>query len=373
MIGIRSLASSALVGLIAFVSPASIGAGPSPAAPEGSKEARKELQLAAKLLSSKNGVEQGIEKLRAIIAKYPLDEAAEKAAGLLTEFGVGDEVRVRLVDRTTFRKSLGVEDRAMLEKVEKLLEDLRESYGPVPKVFTQHTLELAYYDSQERFRSAGGEITSSGRFTSEKKDFATKSIAGKIETYPPIQARSIQDRETALRGSLIHECTHYLNAIHLAGALPSVFDEGLATWFTSRLNTESYQYFRITDRERLESDCRNTLNLIAKYPDFVKFLSADRGFGRGDATVERWYALCYSVVDFFEGGEIGGKKASRKQLVEALRLAVDEAVAAAKGRSPKALPPQALLERIVKEFYGADLPAFHAALVARIVKDYKQR
>ena len=115
------------------------------------------------------------------------------------------------------------------------------------------------------------------------------------------------------------------------------------------------------------------MSWIAKYKDFLKFIESERGFGRGDSSVTRWYALCYSIVDFFEEGTVGGEKVSREKLLAKLAEIVAQANKDRQARAPAALRPRSLLERLVKDFYDTDLPSFHRALVSRIMKEYRRR
>src|SRR5262249_43234944 len=140
-------------------------------------------------------------------------------------------------------------------------------------------------------------------------------LRGKIDWYFPREAGTPKDRSTFMAGLLYHESTHYLNARHFGRVLPKFLDEGLATFFASRLHQEYYQAYRAPDRELLESNARNGLAAIAKYPDFLNLLEAPRGLGKGDAMLDRWYGLCYAMVDFVEGGAIDSRKSSVASLM----------------------------------------------------------
>ncbi len=344
------------------------------AAPEKSSEtARRDLRRAAKILNTKR-YEKGISLLERIVRDYPGDRSAVRATELLREFGVGEEVRLRLIDRAHFRRNLKMPDQVLLERVESTLLALRQDYDGIEELFTEHSLEFIAYDSQTRYRKAGGSVTSGGHYMIADEDPFKRKLMGRVEWYLPPYARVLKDRELLMQAAFYHECVHYLNSIYFGRTLPPVLEEGLATHFTSRLSTEYYRYFRTTERQKLEANCRNALSWIQAYPDFLKFLDARRGFGRGDNSVARWYGLCYAVVDFFAEGEIGGERASREKLLRALmRMSgarpEDENDVIRQVR----LKPRRTIERLVREFYDADLKTFHRALVARVLKEYRQQ
>jgi hypothetical protein len=339
---------------------------------DASKAALKELQAAAKLLSA-NRYEEGVARLEALVETAKGSAAAEKAAALLKDYGVGKEARVRLVERSEFHKRLRVKEAELLDPLETTLERLRKHYHFAEPYYTKRKLEFVVYDSQARYRKAGGLVTAAGHYSTAKADDEARELFGRVEWYYPAGAANRKDRDLSIQSSYYHECVHYLNAVHFAGALPPLFEEGLATHFTSRLNTESYQSYRTTDRLNIEGDSRRSLSWISKYPDFLTFVDADRGFGRGDESVTRWYSLCYAVIDFFEEGEIGGRRTSRDSVLLKLKETVDKAPRTGKHGRPQRLEPKPLLEQLVRELYGVELPAFHAALVARILGEYKQR
>ena len=338
-----------------------------------SPEAAKAYREAAQLVGAKDP-SNGIVKLQAFLEKFPNDPLADKAKIILLENGVGTEVRVLLETREVFREKLKIPEKSVLEQGEKTLKQLREWYKGFKKpYFKKSKLVLHFYDNQARFREKGGQVTAAGHFTAEQYDPKLRPIDGKIEWYFPREAGSATDRQTFMAGLLFHEMTHYLNAIQYGFALPGVLDEGIATWFTSRLNTEFYQTFRTTDRQRLESNARNGLNAIAKFEDFARMLEASRGFGQGDVMLDRWYGLCYAMVDFIIENGIGGKKTAPEKLLEILDKLISEELAKASGQE-KASPPnlRAILETLIRDLYGEKLEAFHRELLKYIMARYKQ-
>jgi hypothetical protein len=286
-------------------------------------------------------------------------------------------VRIVLDERKVFRERLKVPDREVLKVAEETLAAARKLYEGVTPYFTKTSLTARFFHSQERYRKATGLLTSSGHFSISMADYKKKTMEGTLEWHLPGYARTLKDRELSIRGTLCHENAHYLNAIHFARELPQVLEEGIATYVESRLNTEYYQYFRETDRERIEASARNALNAITKYQDFLAMLDAARGFDRGDEMISRWYGLCYAIVDFFEQGEIGGRKGSFVGLLKLLETVVhDRLKAAEKTGKPERREPLAarqVVEMAVANFYRVDLAAFHKALVGHVLAKYRQR
>ncbi len=345
-----------------------------------SAPALKALRQAVLYLQA-NQTEKGIEKLKSVVQEYPGDPAAEKAEELLRDNGVGEGVRVFLVEREAFHKRLKIDEKTILEQQEKILDQMRSRFAGLKKpYFKKSFLELHFYDSQARYRQHGGLVTSTGHFRVTKtdlKDINARSMDAKIEWYFTRQAGTLKDRQTAIDSLLYHETAHYLITVHFGRTLPSFLDEGLATFFESRLNTEFYQSFRATRRQRIESNARNSLNAIAKYENFEAMLDAPRGFGRGDVMINRWYGICYSIVDFIDQSTLNSRKASVNTLLKALEERVEaqlekmgEKDASRKDLEP--FPAKKLLEEFLAEFYGVQLRDFHRALLNHIMTKYKQ-
>jgi hypothetical protein len=368
---------------------------------KSSPAVRKALQEAKNLIGQ-GQTEQAIAKLRSILTSFPADPACPMAREALLDLGAGEEVLVKLEKREVFRDKLKITERRILELEEKILKDLRERYKPLKRfVFKDNNLTLFFYDSQMRYRQKGGLITSSGHYGTVKEDRKTGFLSGKIEWYYT-HAANPTDFEIGLRAILYHETTHYVNKAQFGGAIPQVLEEGLATFFASRLCTEQRLTFLATERQERESTARKSLNLIQKYDDFLSLLDAPRALGRGDETLDRWYSICYSIVDFIEEGQIGGRKASAEKLLKLLEKKLDpdakkeEAGAAggnaadpeeaAKGKAKEAVkgkvkgrpkakaaekkqsltPTQEFFRSIIEELYGVKLDIFHQALKTRI-------
>lgn len=345
-------------------------------------EAVKELKQALGLIKAKQ-LDPAFEKLHGIIARFPKDPSAENAQKLLREHGVGKEVRIVLEDREFFRSKLKIPDETILAMEEKILDELRSRYKAFPPRYKTCSLKAILYDSQARFREKGGLITSGGHYRVAKQNRRSGVLDGEIEWFFPREVSTPKDRQLSMKSLLYHETTHHLNQVHFDGAIPSIIDEGLATHFTSRLNTESYQHYRETDRQHLEGEARNAVNSIQKFEDFVRMLDGGRGFGQGDIMVDRWYGLCYSIVDFFAEGELNSKKVGFDGLLgliaEATKPAAEDPAATAKKEqkeSPKRTGGPAMkdfLAKIVKEAYSAKIEDFHRGLIKHILAQYKQR
>lgn len=339
-----------------------------------SKEAIKDFNAAVPLLNSPEQLDKGVQKLLDLVAKYPEDPIAGKAKELLVDYGVGKEARVVLTDRKVFRDKLKILDKEVLALVESAIKELEPNYKAVTPFFEKRKLKVVFYDSEARYRKAGGLVTASGHFKMANADLKGRALEGAIEWYLPKYTVTLKDRQTRMKGTLYHEATHYLNAASFGGVLPQVFEEGIATYFESRLNTEYYQYYRETDRERTEASARNALNSITKLDDFLSLLQGSRGFGQGGEMISRWYGLCYAVVDFFEEGKVNGKKASFERFFAKFESLADAAAKQAKpGELPRPLDAAATLSAIVAELYSAKLEDFHKALLEQVLSRYKQR
>jgi hypothetical protein len=359
-------------GFLLLLVPAALGAD-GKAAAKPSREAAKEYNAALPLLQTPDQLDQGIDKLLAIVSKYPGDPVAAKAKGLLVDYGVGKEARVVLVERKVFRDKLKILDKDVLALVETAIQELSPKYKELTSFFATRKLKVVVYDSEARYRQAGGLVTAGGHFRMERPDPKARAVDCRMEWYLPRYAATLKDRQTSIKGLLYHEVTHYLNAASFAGALPAVFEEGIAQYFQTRLNTEYYQYYRQTDREQTEASARNALNAITRFDDFKSLLQGSRGFGQGGEMITRWYGLCYALIDFFEEGEIRGRKASFEQFLAKLDAAAGGAARAKAEAMPRPLDAVALLSAIVADLYGAKLEDFHGALLARVMARYRQR
>ncbi len=343
--------------------------------PKADPQAVTELKQALELIKAKQ-FDPAFEKLQGITVRFPKDPAAENAQKLLREYGVGKEVRIVLEDREFFRSKLKIPDESILDMEEKIFGELRAHYKPFPARYKTCSLRAILYDSQARFREKGGSVTSSGHYRVAKQNRRAGILDGKIEWYFPREASIPKDRQLFMKSLLYHETAHHLNQIHFDGAIPSILDEGLATHFTSRLNTETYQHYRQTDRQRFEREARNAVNSIQKYDDFARMLDGGRGFGQGDIMVDRWYGLCYSIVDFFAEGELESKKLGLDGLLglieEATKPAAGPGEADAKPAAGRP-PMKEFLAKLVEKSYGAKVEDFHRGLIKHILARYKQR
>ena len=341
---------------------------------KGSKDARKRLGIVVKLLNA-GRIEKGVEGIRELEKLHPEDPYTEKATSLLPTFGVGDEVWLVFHERKNFHKRLKWSEKDLLEKAEKLLKETRKHYSTIHPFFEKTKIRMNLYDSQARYRKVTKVIQAAGHFSATKKDFVKKEIDGKIDWYVPPWARTRTDRDISMQSTMYHEFAHYLSYVHFGGLLPPIFEEGVAKYFETRLNTELYQATRVTEQQTTESEARKALNMIKKYADFQKFVVSKRGFGKGGTNINRWYSVGYAMVDFFERGEIKGKKGSIPQLLLALqrltRTQLEEA--ALKQKRPRSLAAKTIIETIVEDFYDVDMKTFHAALTQYILKTYRQR
>jgi len=367
---LRRLEVPALLLAIASLVPAGAPAAEKRADP--SREAEKELQKATALLRA-GRQDKGIEALEALLRKYPDEAAAEGAKELLRENGVGDEVRVTLLDRKFFLDGMKTKEGDVLDLAEKSLADLRKRYKAVKPYFTRIAIQLHFYDSQARYRKATGIITAPGDFTWTSLSDEDRSLAGKIEWHFPQTGLNPKDRMLQIRSVIFHEGAHYLTAVHFGDIVPRTVNEGISTYLESRLLTESFVGFRATLRQHYESDARNALATITKFPDFLALLEAERGFGKGDAMIRRWYGLCYAVFDLLAEGEIGGRRGTfEKVFAELDALCRSRTDGIEKGRPRPVLGNREVLEHLVKKVYGVPLEKFHAALVERVMKTYKR-
>ena len=342
--------------------------------PKGSKDARKRLGFAVKLLNA-GRIEKGIEAIRDLQERHPNDPYAEKATTLLRPFGVGDEIWLVFHERKNFHKRLKWKEQDLLEQAEALLEETRKQYSSIRPFFETAKIRMNLYESQARYRKETKQIHTGGHFSATKRDYVKKEIHGKIDWFVPPWALTRIDRDIAMRSTMYHEFAHYLSYVHFGGLLPSIFEEGVASYFETRLNTEPYQSTRVTEQESTESEARSALNMIKEYADFQKFVVSERGFGKGGANISRWYAIGYAMVDFFERGEIKGKRGSVARLLRLLQELTRERLEEAAGsrKRPARIAAQSLLEVVISEFYGVDLKAFHRALTEHILKTYRQR
>jgi hypothetical protein len=341
----------------------------------GDKKADKKALLAAKnqfnraLKEIKNPKTRdvGIGRLRGLAEQQSGNVVGKKAQEMLLEYGVGTEVQVILDDRKRFKKLFQVKDQEVLESAEKSLEELRQYYAVVKlPAFKKSNVTLRFYDSRSRYRKVTGLITVAGVFKVLKADQKTGTIEGEIQWYFP-QGTSVRNRDFRLNSLLYHELSHYLNSIAFgAHMLPSAFEEGLAVYMETRAYVEPDQGKR-TIRDYREAAARNGLGTIKKYSDFIKLLNSERGFGRGDSSIGRWYGNVYGVMDYLINGELDGKTASIKEFLLDLSKR-SEGVLQGKSKRPSG---EELLEAQVKELLGTDLKTFHGGLLKHVQK-YRQ-
>jgi hypothetical protein len=395
-----TLRGGALAVLVAATFCPTVSAGEEKKSKRPSPEAVKALNEGVQLLNA-HQLDQGIEKLRSVIAGFPGDPAADKAHDLLRENGIGEEIQVVLLKREVIRDKLKITEKSILELGEKVLKELSAQYkGLKEPCFKTSLLQLHYFDSQARYREKGGLITSAGQFMVTAANPKLRSMQGKIEWYYTQGPGSIKDRQTAMNGLFYHEMTHYQNAVHFGqGILPQVVDEGLAEYIASRLNTEFFQNYRGTERQRMESSARTGLSSMTRFEDFVALLDAPRALGRGDATVSRWYGQCYSIVDLLAEETVAERKSSLADLlvsIEKLATQRREKIAGRKdaarapkdsagknapgdrdapedGRPDSRPPGRAFVEDLVKVTFDVPLEDFHKLLVKRIMGKYKQQ
>ena len=93
--------------------------------------------------------------------------------------------------------------------------------------------------------------------------------------------------------------------------------------------------------------------------------------------LQRWYSFCYSIIDFFEEGEISSRKGSFQAFLDKVskmaQAKLEKVKGAGRAAKPSRFQTKPLLEDVVEEFYGVSLKEFHKALVQHILKKYKQR
>lgn len=370
------LAGALLAGSLATVEAVSAGeaaAGDRTAKKKPGKEVVEELKRAAAMINA-GELDRGIDALEALVAAYPDDPNTKHARTLLADYGTGKEIRVALKDRKVFRESFGIKDQEVLQMAETSLAELRKRfYSRLTPFFEKTSLKLHFFDSQARFREVTGLVTASGVFEPVSMDSKTRTFEGKIVWHLPEAGMNPRDRQLTIQSLLYHEQAHYLTAIHFAGFVPSLINEGISTWIESRLVTSAFVGFRATKRQRIESSARNSLNTILKFDDFVKMLDADRGFGTGGVMVERWYALCYACFDLLAEGAIKDRRRSScEQVLAALHALCSERARSGSGGEPAERPTnREALEHLVKSCHGATLAEFHKALVAHVGK-YRQ-
>ena len=331
------------------------------------KARKKEFNRGLKEIGKTKTRQAGVRRLRGLIATKKDDVVGERAVTTLREFGVGEEVEPILEARKKFRKIYKVQDLEVLETAERSLEELREYYAVIKTpVFKSSNVTLRFYDSRARYRKVTGHITSSGNFNVLSADRETGSIRGEIEWYFP-QGTNTRNRDFRLSSLLYRELAHYLNAISFGnGFLPPLFEEGIPVYMETRLYSDPDQNNR-TIRERRESAARNSLGTIKRYADFVNLLNSERSFGRGDATIARWYGNVYSVIDYVIHGEHNGKTSSLKEFLLDLRKRADPILQG----SSKPLTGEQLLEAQIKKLFGTDLKTLHGGLLKHAQK-YRQ-
>ena len=377
--------------------------------------AAKELRIADDLQRG-GRLDDAVARLKPLVETYTGKPEADEAKKILRECGVGDEMRLFLLDRDVFRSKLKIPEPQILTMAEKILAEVKAEYRTVKPLFQIGFVELHLNDSQARFVKGGGLVTSGGHFSVKDQSIKSGRLEGSVEWFFPRYANTTKDRELSMKGLLYHEFTHYLNALTFSPlGLPQVLEEGTATYLEARLSTEYFQHYRETRREQVEEEARQSLNTIKEFDDFLKMLDASRGFDQGGAMISRWYSLCYAVVDVLCEVEIEGKKGSRERLLEALgRLssaansredarknpgtkapkdenaqggkksedkkgkATGKGSGAGKGRasSPSANgrpDAKAVVESLVQEFYAVDLKVFHRELLRHAMANYGKK
>lgn len=327
-----------------------------------SKQAKKDFKRAYKLMQKSGTREVGVSRLLEFRDKHAGDPLVDKVEAVLLDFGVGEEVEVILADRKKFRKLYQVKDSDVLENAEKNLEDLREFYGAIKKPFFKTAdIKLHFYDSRARYRKITGLITAGGNFAVKNADRSAKSLTGEIHWFFP-QGTNVRNRDVQMQSLLYHELSHYLNTIYFGNhVLPPLFEEGIAVYMETRLNTELNQNQRSV-RELRESAARNALGSIKKYKDFIAFLNSERGFGRGDLMISRWYGMCYGVMDFLIHGKLNDRETSIKEFLLHLSSWSSEVL---KKKSP-GLNGEKLLELQIERFFGSNLRKFHKGLLKHV-------
>lgn len=339
-----------------------------------SKAAKKKFLQIERLIKS-GKIDRAIEAIRLFEQQHADDPLAEKTEPLLRRCGVGDEGRVVLRERAFFKKIKLLEE-PVLSRAEDSLEKLLPFYGELSPLYEKRSITFQLYDSEGRYRQHSDIKNSSGHFRPESMKPSKRTFSGKVEWF--FRPGPAKDRITELERVLFHECGHYLNYAYFAGFLPALFEEGIATFFETRKSEGKYTFNQQTIRQQRESEARNSLRTIEPFTGFVEFLDSRRGLGRGDSSINRWYALCYAVVDFFERGELNGRQSSQKQLFGFLSRKCEEQWNAryrkgSKRSSAQALRGHDLLRDAVRELYDAELAQFHDALLKFVIANYRQR
>lgn len=341
---------------------------------KSSRESRKALAIAQRYYQA-GKLDEAITRLEAFLEAHPDDPLAAPARKLLREAGKGEKVRVILLDRKAFHKSFKLPESRVLELAEKALEELEAQFKGIPPVYDEPELTIYFYDSAARYKKATGQITASGSYHPGKKDLRSGTLEGAIHWYIPRQG-SRKDREVQARSVILHEGAHHLNSVYFGGLLPSLFEEGVATFLESRLNTDFYVTRRETVRQRYEGEARNGLGRISKLDGFREFLKSTRGFGKGDRMISRWYGYCYSVIDCLaEGKEWDTPSSIGEVFHEISKIAQARKKEALEKRSSSSRSPDAtgLLEQLIRKVHDTDLETFHRHLTHHIQKNYKQR
>ncbi len=345
-------------------------------AQKSSKKAIRAFSVAYKYYKA-GKLDKAIENFQSFLENYEADPLAKKAKEYLRESGQGDDIRVVLNDRKIMRNAFKMPEPKVLELAEKELEGLEKLYKGLEPCFESPELWIYFYDSQARYRKETKHITSGGLFSVKKSNLKEGELTGQIQWYIPRQGGN-KDRSVRARAVIIHEGSHYMNKIHFGQNLPSLFEEGIATHNESRLNTDFYATTRVTVRQRYEAEARNGLGAIASLKGFKKFLNSQRGFGKGDRMITRWYSYCYAMVDCLAEGKKWETPSSMGEVfseISKLALKNKEAQLKKKRSTTQATLRSAttLLEHLVKTIHGSDLKTFHQHLVHHIKTNYKQR
>ena len=342
------------------------------------KIATRELQRALQLLK-RGRYDDGVDALQEIEEKYaeagPItSKASERAKDLLIQYGASKEVRIELRDRKTLRSRLEITEPDLQSESQELLVAIRKSFKGLPAFFKESRVKIVVYDSLPRYRKETGHVYYHAHFQEEETDLKARTSRGVV--HYPLPARSLNkhDRKLRLRSVFAHELAHYVNASYFPG-VPSIVNEGVATYLHTRLVTDFYQGYRITEQQSMEKEARDALNKVAKLKDFQQFLKSKRGFGRSGAdAVTPWYGICYALVDFCARGKVGDRSGSLDVLLKALsRMCTSHAERYEKRKRVPQLAATPICEQLVREVFDADLKTFHKSFVKFILDNYRQR